>query len=64
MDFIRLYVRGRDEVCDDYIISVRIETWDQIKEAVQDYNDHFGFTGECIIGEIPSPVLPEELFTL
>ena len=59
-----LYVKGRDKHIDDNELSVSIDKWTKIKEAVQEYNNYHGFTGECIIGEIPSPILPDELFTL
>ena len=59
-----LYVRGRDERRDNDIVFVPIDTWHRIKEAVQEYNDYFRYNGECILNEIPSPILPDDLFTL
>ena len=57
-------VRGCDIIGDDVIIHATMPEWNLIKEAVQEYNDYYGFTGECILGEIQSPILPDALFTL
>jgi len=59
-----LYVRGYDETQDNELVTVTINHWNIIKDVVQEYNEYYGFTGECIIGEMSSPILPEEMFTL
>lgn len=60
-----LYVRGSRHDYDTVrVVTMSTEMWLKIKEAVQEYNDYYGYKGECILGELPNPILPEELFTL
>ena len=60
----KLYVRGSIVLRDSDMMITSIIKWERIKEAVQEYNYYYEFTGQCILGEIPEPILPEELFTL
>ena len=59
-----ILVRGDNFGHDHDELSALIDNWTKIKEAVQEYNYYYGYDGECIIGEIPEPILPEEMFTL
>jgi len=63
----KLYCRGEDIGSDDNIVTatITITEWNKIKEAVKEYNEYFGYYGECILGdpdEIIGDIVPKEMF--
>jgi len=56
------YCRGHDTSSDDNIIKITPEQWKEIKIAVKEYNECFGYFGSCILGEVIENIVPIEMF--
>jgi len=56
--------RGRETGEDDRIIISQKDQWERIKVVVKEYNEHFGYFGECILGKIIGDIVPREMFII
>ena len=62
---ISVYCRGTLDRMDDETVIVTITEWKRIKVAVKEYNVHFGYFDECILGDPDEPIkdiVPKEMF--
>ena len=61
------YCRGHDTLPDKYIIEVTPSIWEEIKEAVKEYNEYYDYYGECILDDpygVKLNVVPLEMFVI
>ena len=61
---ISLYCHGLDHGQDHNIITVTRSVWEQIKEAVREYNEYNDYYGNCILGEIIENIVPMKMFII
>ena len=61
---IMVYCRGRNTEGNNYSLTAPTEHWEKIKEAVRGYNKHFGYYGNCILGEVIKNIVPMEMFVI
>ena len=61
---LSFYCRGRYCESDDKEITVNDLIWKEIKIAVKEYNEHYGYYGECILGETIENIIQMEMFII
>ena len=59
-----LYCRGHDTLSNNNIVKVTPIIWEDIKIAVKEYNECFGYFGSCILGEVIENIVPLEMFVI
>ena len=66
-DPLTLYCRGIENGYDDNIVTTTKLIWEKIKVAVKEYNEHYGYYGECILGDpdnVIKNIIPMEMFII
>ena len=58
------FTKGLIDESDNRVLECTQNKWKMIKDAVQEYNDYFGYKGVSVVNEIQCTPIPKEMFTL